>query len=283
MAGPVYVRKRVFNPELLIDPDGVLPQGLRNTQIHGNNPVYYIKWLGATQGVGAEELGTAKTATKDGTTTPYLVNVVSSSVLDDYDDTATGAVRSVAIIGPSVSSVAAYTAGEVPKQTVEVLRTNGTADVVSTRYFVWLDHAYACQWAAEFDAAGTIDLEAPSGDVQIVITAAQNEGEGGEWHFPPDRRLFIHSVKLESTAAMTATQGIILYNTCTCFDDALNSEPDLDTDIYAMVAGAGDWREYRPINPLGRYTTINSSSEWSEKYIVGTENINIEIIQYLDR
>ena len=282
MAGIAYVRKRVFNPELIVDPDGVLPQGLRNTQIHGNNPIYYIKWLGATQ-LAAEELGTGKTATKDGTTTPYLVNVVSASALDDYDDTGTGAVRSVAIIGPSVSSVAAYTAGEVPKQTVEVIRTNGAADVVSTRYFVWLDHAYACQWAVEFDAKGNIDLEAPSGDVQIRILAGQNEGMGGEWHFPPDRRLFIHSVKLESTAAMTATQGIILYNTCTCFDDELNSDPDLDTDIYAMVAGAGDWREYRPINPLGRYTTINSSSEWSEKYIVGTENINIEIIQYLDR
>lgn len=282
MAGIAYVRKRVYNPELIIDPDGVLPQKLHNTHIHKNNPIYYINWTGTTQ-LAAEELGTPKTNTADGTTTPYLVNVVSSSVLDDYDDTATGAVRSVALIGLTVSSVAAYTAGEIPLVTVEVLRTNGTADVNSTRYFVWLDAAYACQWAAEFDAAGTIDLEAPSGTVQIVITAGQNEGEGGEWHFPPGRRLFTHSVRIESTDAVGAGNGVIVTNTCTCFDDVLNSDPDLDADIYAMVQGAGDYREYHPINPLGRYTTVNSSSEWSEIYVTGAEPIHIEIIQYLDR
>jgi len=119
MAGIAYVKKRLYNPELIVDPDGVLPMKLRQTNIKGANPIYYINWYGTTE--AGEELGTAKTATKDGTTTPYLVNVVSSSALDDYDDTATSGCRAVAIIGPSVSSVAAYTAGEVPLATVEVL------------------------------------------------------------------------------------------------------------------------------------------------------------------
>lgn len=281
MAGIAYVRKRVYNPELIIDPDGVLPQRLKNTQIHGNNPIYYIKWLGATQ--AGEELGTAKTASKDGTTTPFLVNVVSSDVADDYDNVA-GAVRSVAVIGPSVSSIAAYVAGEVPLQTVEVIRTNGTADVVGTRYYLWTDALYACLWGSgASDATGNIDLEAPTGTVQIRILAGQNEGEGGVWHFPPTRRLFTHSVRLESTDALAATNGVILTNTCTGFDQVLNTDPDLDVDTYAMVQGAGDYREYHPINQLGRYTTIASNCVWSEALVVATEPISIEIIQYLDR
>ncbi len=282
MAGIAYVRKRVYNPELIVDPDGVLPQKLKNTQIHGNNPIYYINWLGTTQ--AGEELGTAKTGTKDGTTTPYIVNVVSSSALDDYDDVATSGARAVAIVGPSVSSVAAYTAGEVPLVTVEVLRTNGTADVNSTRYFVWLDAAYCVLWGpAEEDAEGNIDLEAPSGTPQIRILATQNEGEGGQWHFPPNRRLFTHSVRLESTDAMGAGNGVVLTGTNTSFDATNNIDPDLDVDTYAMIQGAGDYREYHPINPLGRYTTVNSSVVFVETTVTGAEPINIEIIQYLDR
>ena len=282
MAGIAYVKKRVYNPELIIDPDGVLPMKLRQSVIKGYNPIYYINWLGATQ--AGEELGTAKTATKDGTTTPYLVNVVSSSALDDYDDVATSGVRAVAIIGPSVSGTAAYTAGEVPLVTVEVLRTNGVADVNSTRYYLWLDHAYCVLWGpAEEDAEGNIDLEAPTGTAQIRILAGQNEGEGGQWHFPPNRRLFTHSVRLESTDAVGAGNGVILTNTCTSFDATNNIDPDLNVDTYAMVQGAGDYREYHPINPLGRYTTVASSCVWSEALVTATEPINIEIIQYLDR
>ena len=281
MAGIAYVKKRVYNPELLIDPDGVLPMKLRQSVIKGYNPIYYISWLGATQ--AGEELGTAKTNTADGTTTPYLVNVVCADALDDYDNAA-GAVRAVAIVGPSVSSVAAYTAGEVPLVTVEVLRTNGIADVVSTRYYLWLDAAYACLWGSGgTDAEGAIDLEAPSGTIQITIAITQNEGEGGQWHFPPNRRLFTHSVRLESTDAVGAGNGVILTNTCTAFDQILNTDPDLNVDTYAMVQGAGDYREYHPINPLGRYTTVASSCVWSEALVTATEPINIEIIQYLDR
>ena len=283
MAGIVYVRKRVYNPELIVDPDGVLPMKLRQSNIKGYNPIYYIKWEGTTQ--AGEELGTAKTGTKDGTGTAYLVNVVSSSLLDDYDDVATSGVRAVAIIGPSVSAAAAYSSGaEVPLVTVEVLRTNGAADVNSTRYYLWLDAAYAVLWGpAEEDAEGNIDLEAPSGVVQIRITAGQNEGEGGQWHFPPNRRLFTHSVRLESTDAVGAGNGVILTGTNTSFDATNNIDPDLDVDTYAMVQGGGDYREYHPISPLGRYTTVNSSVVFSEALMTGAEPISIEIIQYLDR
>ncbi|MCK5644371.1 MAG: hypothetical protein KAJ19_26465 [Gammaproteobacteria bacterium] len=282
MAGIAYVKKRVYNPELIVDPDGVLPMKLRQSVIKGYNPIYYINWLGATQ--AGEELGTAKTATKDGTATAYLVNVVCADALDDYDNAA-GAVRAVAIIGLSVSSTTAYSSGaEVPLVTVEVLRTNGVADVNSTRYYLWLDHAYAVLWGSGgTDAEGAIDLEAPTGTVQIAIAITQNEGEGGQWHFPPNRRLFTHSVRLESTDAVGAGNGVVLTGTHTGFDQILNTDPDLDVDTYAMVQGGGDYREYHPIKPLGRYTTVNSSCIWSEALVTATEPINIEIIQYLDR
>lgn len=282
MAGIAYVRKRVYNPELIVDPDGVLPMKLRQSNIKGYNPIYYIKWVGGTQ-VAAEELGTAKTATKDGTTTPYLVNLVSSSVLDDYDDTATGAVRACAVVGLSVSSVAAYTAGEVPLVTVEVIRTNGTADVNSTRYFLWTDAFYAVLWGVEPDAKGNIDLEAPSGTPQIRILATQNEGEGGQWHFPPNRRLFIHSVDINTTAALAAGDGVVLTNTCTNFDDVLNTDPDLEVDYYTYVHNNQGHKVFKPASPIGRYTTVSSSCVWSEALVANTQTISLEIAQYLDR
>jgi hypothetical protein len=283
MAGPTYVRKRVFNPELIIDPDGVLPQGLKNTQIHGNNPVYYIKWEGTTE--AGEELGSAKTATKDGTTTPYIVNVVCADALDDYDNPA-GAVRAVAIIGPSVSGIAEYTAGEVPKVTVEVLRTNGVADVNSTRYYLWLDHAYACLWGSGgSDAEGNIDLEAPTGTVQIRIPITQNEGEGGEWHFPPNRRLFTKSVIVIPTAALAAGDGVVVDATHTCFDQALNADPDNDVDYYTYIhyGAMGGLIDAFGARPVGRYTTVSSSCVWTETLVANAQAFSIEIVQYLDR
>lgn len=285
MAGPVYVKKRLYNPELIVDPDGVLPLGLKNSRLHGHNPVYYIKWVGTTQ-VAAEELGSAKTANKDGTTTPYLVNVVSSDALDDYDNAA-GCVRAVAVIGPSVSSVANYTKGEVPLATVEVIRTNGTADVNSTRYFLWTDHVYACLWGtnASRNAEGNIDIEAPSGTVQMRITAGQNEGEGGTWHFPPNRRLYTQSVLFVPTATLAAGDGVVLAAAHTGFDQALNTEPDLEIDYYTMIhyGAVGGLVAVGQSGPIGRYTTVNSACTWSEIYIANAIVFSLETVQYLDR
>ena len=107
MDGIQFLGKRLYNPELLIDPTDIFNDGkiLRDTDpnTHGNSPMYEIHWTGATQ--AGEELGTAATSAKDGTTTPYLVNIVSSDVADDWDNLA-GAVRSVALVGITTNSIA---------------------------------------------------------------------------------------------------------------------------------------------------------------------------------
>ena len=282
MAGIAYVRKRVYNPELILDPNGVLPMKLKQSNIKGNNPIYYIKWEGATQ--AGEELGTAAASVKDGTTTPFQVVTVRTDNAADSRAVAAGAAHSVALVGLTVSSVAAYTAGEVPLVTIEVVAMAGTTDVTSTRFFVWLDHAYVCEWGTgASDATGTITMEAPANTTLLTIAATQNESDGGVWHFPADRRVFTHSVRIESTDAVGAGNGVVLTNTCTSFDQTNNTDPDLDVDTYAMVQGGGDYREYHPINPLGRYTTVASKSLWSEALVTATEPLHIEIIQYLDR
>jgi len=283
MAGIAYIRKRIFNPELVIDPDGVLPLGLKNTQIHKNNPVYYIHWQGTTQ--AGEELGTAAASVKDGTATAFQVVVVSDDNTEDKRAVAAGSVHSVCILGISVSSATAYsTSGEKPLVTAEVVRMLGTTDATSTRFYLWVDHAYACEWGTGgADAKGNITIEAPANTTLLTIAATYNETDGGVWHFPPNRRLYTHSVRIESTDALAAGAGVAVTNTCTSFDQVLNTDPDLDVDTYAMVAGGGDYREYHPINPLGRYTTVASKCLWSEALVVGAEPISIETIQYIDR
>ena len=291
MAGPVFVRKRLFNPELLIDPTDVFDDGkiLRNTDDHGRfKPLYEIHWTGATQ--AGEELGTAATSLKDGTTTPFIVNIVSSDVADDWDDLA-GAVRSVALIGVTTNSLAGYLAWNTygtttregqdgrPRSTVEVVKTNGTADVLSTRYFIWLDGMYACEWGTgATDATGNIDAESPSGVVLLRITATYNEGEGGVWHFPPDNEVHTHHVTITPTATFAAGDGVVLTGTYTSFDQSNNSDPDLNVDYYTYTSAGGSVQQSEGLDLLSRKTTINSKVLWSEALIANSIVYDLHII-----
>jgi len=49
MAGIAYVKKRLYNPELIIDSAGVLPNELKQTIRGYNIPTYFIKWTGTPQ------------------------------------------------------------------------------------------------------------------------------------------------------------------------------------------------------------------------------------------
>jgi len=292
VAGIAYVKKRLYNPELIIDPNEIFgPNGwfLRANDPNGKfNPIYEIHWTGTTQ--AAEELGTAATSVKDGTTTPFLVNIVSSDVADDWDNLA-GAVRSVALIGITTSSLADYlqwqldptsVAGERgrPRTTVEVVKTNGTADVVATRYNVWLDGIYACQWGTgATDATGNIDAESPTGTVLIRIAATQNEGEGGVWHFPPGKDLETLHVALTPTATFAAGDGVVLTGTFTSFDQSNNSDPDLNVDYFAYTSAGGSVAHGEVGIELPRKTTINSKVLWSEALIANAIVYDIHIIQ----
>ena len=62
------------------------------------DPMYEIKWTGATQ-AAAEELGTIATSAKDGRTTPYIVNLVSSDATDDRDNAALSGIKINVVMG----------------------------------------------------------------------------------------------------------------------------------------------------------------------------------------
>jgi hypothetical protein len=278
MAGIAYVRKRLWNPQLIVDPTGLLPVKLKNRPGGKNRPVYEIRWIGGTQ--AAEELGTAAASAKDGTAAAFQITVVSSSATDI--DTAAGKVRAVALIGVSVSSATAYVdGGETPLSTVEVVLMNGTADVLSTRFYLWVDHAYAVNWGSGgADAEGNITIESPANTELLKITATFNESDGGTWHFPPGFRMITGSVRIEPTAALAAGDGVVLSATYTGFDQTTNTNPDLDVDYYTYIHYGGGINQTQACD-LGRYTTISSKVLWSEALVANTQTIQLHIIQGL--
>ena len=291
-AGIAYVRKRLHNPELLIDPNKIFGEAgkiLRDNDPDNKfNPMYEIKWTGATQ--AGEELGTAAAKIEDGTVTPFILTIVSSDVLDNRS-TAAGAVHSVAAIGITTNSIAGYAAwnefGETtregqdgkPKATVEVVAMNGVADVLATRYWIWFDGLYACEWGTgEDDAEGNIDGESPANTTLIRITAGQNEGEGGVWHFPPGEEIKTHHVSVTPTATFAAGDGVVLSGTYTSFDQANNAGPDLNVDYYTYTSAGGSITHSAGFDTLSRKTTINSKVLWSEALIANSIVYDLHII-----
>jgi len=292
MAGIAYVRKRLFNPEVIVDTNNVLNLAYIRQNINGyKRPTYFIKWTGGTQ--AGEELGTAAASVKDGTTTPFQITVVSSDVADKRT-TAAGAVHSVALIGISVESIAAYnewvlngtttTLGEAgrPKSTIEVVAMNGTTDVTTTRYYLWVDHAYACEWGTgATDATGNITIESPANTTLITIAATYNESDGGSWHFPPDCVVRTTYVKTSPTAALAAGDGVNLTATWTNTEKTNNSDPDLNVDHYNHIHYGG--QQTHATNGIARYTTKTTKCLWSEALIANTQTYDIEIMQDFHR
>ena len=295
MAGIAYVKKRLWNPEVLVDPNeifGTAGKNLRQICSHVQGryrPLYEIVWTGTTQ--AGEELGTAATSAKDGTTTPFQVVVVSSDVADDRG-TAAGAVHSVALIGITTNSIQGYLdwnndptskkgkLGE-PKASVEVVAMDGTTDVLSTRYYIWLDAIYACEWGTgATDATGNITAEAPANTTLIALAATQNEGEGGTWHFPPNHSVITRHISVTPTATFAAGDGVVLSGTYTSFDQSNNSDPDLNVDYYTYTSAGGSIG-YQSEMEMMRYTTINSKVLWSEALIANGIVYDLHIIQGL--
>lgn len=295
MAGIAYVYKRLWNPEVLVDPDGILPNNCKRSFNGRNDPTYVIKWHGTTQ--AGEELGTAAASVKDGTTTPFQITVVSSDVGDNRS-TAAGYVHSVALIGISVESIAAYnewvingattTLGEAgrPKSTVEVVHMNGTTDVLTTRYYLWVDHAYACEWGtgATHDAEGNITIESPANTTLITITATYNESDGGVWHFAPGSLVKTEFVRMQPTATLAAGDGVALTATLSGFDQELNDSNITDcTDTFTYIHYGNTDPNYIKGFPIPRYATKASKCLWTETLIANGQPINIEIIQTTQR
>lgn len=284
MVGIAYVRKRLWNPEVLIDPNKIFGENgqlLRMKTDGSIEPLYEIKWTGGTQ--AGEELGTAVTSAKDGTTTPFVVTVVSSDVADNRS-TAAGAVHSVALIGISidaseVNAEGTILPGVIPKASVEVVAMNGTTDVLALRLYLWLDAIYACEWGTgATDATGNIQAESPANTVLISLLATQNEGEGGTWHFPANKAVHTHHVSLTPTATFAAGDGVVLTGAYTSFDQANNSDPDLNIDFYTYTSAGGSVSEGVGLDIIHRFTTINSKVLWVETLIANSIVYSIHII-----
>lgn len=286
MAGIAYVKKRLWNPELIIDPTVLFPKRLRQDINKRHQHTYEITWHGTTQ--AGEELGTAATSVKVGTTTPFLVTVVSSSA--DDTDLSNKDVRAVALIGITTNSIAGYQAwlefgvttragrDGRPLATVEVILMNGTADVLSTRYYIWLDALYAVNWGSGGqDAAGNITAESPANTTLIALAAGQNEGEGGSWHFPPNHYVTTQHIHITPTEVFAATTGVVLQSEFTAFDQPTNTNPDLDIDYYQYTTPSLDAEYTR--ETLSRCSTIASKCLWKETTVFAAKAVFLNIIQ----
>jgi len=275
MAGPVYSKKRLYNPDLVIDPNNVFPRNLRRVYHGKSYTMYYQKWLGTTQ--AAEEKGTSEDSAKDGTTTPFEVIIVSSNVGDNRS-TAAGYVHSVALIGISVASIADYKYGtEKPLKTVEVVAMNGTTDVTATRYYLWVDHAYACEWGtgATHDAEGDITIEAPANTDLLTIKATFNESNGGIWHCRDGDTYITHEVNIQATAATAIADGVFVRVAYTGFDHTLNDSNVADAyDFHTYILGGTS--EHHEASMNSRYATSTGKITMSEGLIANGLVFQIE-------
>jgi len=143
------------------------------TNLEGKRPMTFeIAVSEATSAVA--EIGTAATAAFDGTTTPAVIYVDSSSANDT--DAADKDVRAVHVIGISVSSVKGFNEGEKPLYSVEEIRTSGTTAVISTRFYLRLLHAYAAEWGSGgAEAAGNVIITNVTPTTYLQIDADSNE------------------------------------------------------------------------------------------------------------
>ena len=298
MAGIAYSFKRLYNPEVFIDDNNVIPHKCRKLHDERYHPLYHLKWHGTTIAAAAEELGTAANSVKDGTATPFQVTVVSSDV-GDKRTTAAGFVHSVALIGVSTTTVADYnewlTNGTTtvigkrgrPRSTVEVVAMNGTTDVLSQRFYLWLDGLYACEWGtgATHDAEGNITAESPANTALLTIAATYNECNGGTWHFPPNVEVVTEHINIVSRDTLAAGDGVAVSNTTKGFDHELNDSNITDnSDVFTYI-------HYGNANPsfvlqhgtISRYATKAATATWKEVLIGNAQVMDIEIITVSDR
>lgn len=280
MAGVAYVYKRIWNAEVVIDPNGVLPfNGYRHPIHDKSNPYYQVKWHGTTQ--AGEELGTAMDSDKDGTTLPFQVTVVSASN-SDKRTTAAGMVHSVCLIGNSVSSIARYVNGlETPKTTLEVVAMNGTTDVLSTRFYTSVFHAFACEWGtgATHDAEGDITIEAPADTDLLTIKATFNESNGGTLHFLDGDDVHIHHVRISPTAALAAGDGASVVATWSGFGHTLNDSNIVDcTDTFTYIHYGGEYISMSEVGDFPRESTLAGKVVLTEKLIANAKALEIEVV-----
>ena len=278
MAGPVYVYQRLWNPgreNIYGDTSNVLnylEKDIRGTRKYTK----YIEvfWVGTTQ--AGEQLGTAADSAKDGTTTPFQISVVSAQANDT--DAATGDARKVALIGTSVSSIGAYNQGEQPKMTVEVINLSGTTDVTSVRYYLWVDHAYVCDWGfGGADAKGDITIESPADADLLTIKATYNESQGGLLHFADGDDVQLDFVGFGNTATLAAGDGVILKCPNQGWDNALNVDRDMPDDYYSYIHYGNHPLQYSECWLVPQRATKAASIQLHETLVANAKTMKIHV------
>ena len=275
MAGIAYVQIRLWNPGrdcIYGDETNVLNYLERPYMDTGRNLRHFeILWISTTQ-AASEELGTAPTSDKDGTTTPYLLFYDT----DDAKDTLGGVgARRIATIAVTVSSIGAFNAGEVPKLTVEVVDMNGIAGVYGTRYCLWHIHSYVCDVGSEHDTAGTLTIEAPATAVLYTIAAAHNESCGCTLKFAARDVAKLDMVRISPTAALAAGDGAALEIVSEAFEYTVqNTDEDFETDYYTYIHYDGQVN-VRNAWPVGKLATIASKMKFSEADTANTPVLKI--------
>lgn len=169
---------RLYNPEYCHNVTG----DQYRRKVDGKYPMFFDIQIEEAASVAAE-IGSAADNILDGTTTPVILYVASTSAVDH--DAADGAVRAIHIIGLTVVDPRAYMNGiETPRYTIEEVRldaADGTTDVTTELYYLRVLHAYAVEWgtggAASHDAEGNVtvaDDDVPT-TTYLTIDAADNE------------------------------------------------------------------------------------------------------------
>ena len=300
MAGIAYSKIRLYNiPKDHIFGDTSNLLDLKKTMHHGpghktNQPFFLIYWEGVTQ-AGAEELGLAATAAKNGTTTVFQIIAVSAGVGDA--DTGASHVRKLAIIGLTTNSVAGYAAylatpntpaGKAGKPilSVEVMNMNGTTDVTSTRFYLREPlKAYAIQWGSGgADASAAITIEAPANTALLTIAANQNESNACTLWFPKDVGVFIEQGNFNVNDATLTGQGdgMMVSITELSFEDGADS----DFPVTNITVNAYDpnkhieaiWMVPKKTNTLDGV----SSLVFAEVLVGNAETCSIELMVHLD-
>ncbi len=253
-------------------------------------PSFMIYWEGATQ-AAAEELGTAVTAAKDGTGTPFQIIAVSAAVTDI--DTAGGHVRKLAIIGLTTNSIAGYAAylenpltpeGKAGKPilSVEVMNMNGTTDVTSVRFYLRCPiKAFAIQWGSGGgDASAAITIEAPANTALLTIAITQNESNGCTFWFPKDTNVLVEQGNFNVNDATLTGQGDGMMTSIT--EDDFEDGGDQDFPVSNVTVNA--YNPNRHIESIWMHpkktTTLDGISTLVIKEILvgNTETCSIEIM-----
>ena len=240
MAAPAHVKIRLYNPGrdcIYGDTSNVLPNYLEKPIAGLRKKYRYFEILHVGEAPNGAELGTAANATKDGTTTPFQVTVVSAAATDV--DTSVGHVRKVALIGVTVSDADGRALNvSRAKLTVEVVNMNGTTDVVASRWYLREPiAAYACHWGSGgADAADAITIESPANTTLLTIAQAANESNGGTLYFADGDMVRHDYINIQPYATQAAADGLTISLTYKGFDQTLNQDPDMMVDYYTHLA-----------------------------------------------